>query len=304
MKIRCKILLILFIMFNLVKTGLPETMEFLNIPIGARPIGLGEAYSSIADDVNAINYNPAGLGNIQSRQIEFTHGNWINLLNYENLSYCNPFLGGNIGINIFCLYSSPFWETDFSGPVNNKIDYNNIGITLGYGKYIYGFNIGGSVAYIYSDLADSCAKALLMSFGLQHKRKVVHLPVSFSFVLKNIGPAIKYEKEKEKPPSKIIGGIGISPINVKNHKLQLGFDYEQLIYKDTQYRLLSGVEYVMFNIISFRGGYRFNADINKISVGTGIKCYGIGINYALYPASEPDYTHIISININFNKFLK
>ena len=36
------------------------------IPIGARPLGMGESFVAIADDANAISWNPAGL--VQLRQ--------------------------------------------------------------------------------------------------------------------------------------------------------------------------------------------------------------------------------------------
>ena len=31
------------------------------IPFGTRPLGLGGAFTAVADDANAINWNPAGL---------------------------------------------------------------------------------------------------------------------------------------------------------------------------------------------------------------------------------------------------
>ncbi len=34
---------------------------FLELGFGARPLGLGEAYVAVADDVSALHYNPAGL---------------------------------------------------------------------------------------------------------------------------------------------------------------------------------------------------------------------------------------------------
>ena len=36
------------------------------VPIGARPLGMGESFVAIADDANAISWNPAGL--VQLRQ--------------------------------------------------------------------------------------------------------------------------------------------------------------------------------------------------------------------------------------------
>ena len=40
--------------------------EFLTIPVGARGIGMGSAYSAVADDISAIWWNPAGLGFLEN----------------------------------------------------------------------------------------------------------------------------------------------------------------------------------------------------------------------------------------------
>src|SRR3990172_9517657 len=46
--------------------------EFLTIPVGARGIGLGEAYTSVGDDITSIWWNPAGLGFLQKKEVMMT----------------------------------------------------------------------------------------------------------------------------------------------------------------------------------------------------------------------------------------
>ena len=45
-----------------------QSME--QIPTGARPLGMGGAFVGVADDANALNWNPAGLPGL--RRTEFT----------------------------------------------------------------------------------------------------------------------------------------------------------------------------------------------------------------------------------------
>ena len=40
--------------------------EFLEIPVGARGIGMGSAYSAVTDDISSIWWNPAGLGFLEA----------------------------------------------------------------------------------------------------------------------------------------------------------------------------------------------------------------------------------------------
>ena len=43
----------------------------LKIGVGARAIGMGEAYTAQADDVSSLYWNPAGLALMQERQASF-----------------------------------------------------------------------------------------------------------------------------------------------------------------------------------------------------------------------------------------
>jgi hypothetical protein len=48
---------------------------FLDLDLGARPVGMGGAFSAIADDSNAPLYNPAGIVQIQWNELSATYSN-------------------------------------------------------------------------------------------------------------------------------------------------------------------------------------------------------------------------------------
>ncbi|HOM87997.1 MAG TPA: hypothetical protein PLU42_08165, partial [Spirochaetota bacterium] len=60
------LLLILFIIINAINTifaagsGGTSGADFLEIGVGSRPLGMGEAFTAEVNDINAIYYNPAG----------------------------------------------------------------------------------------------------------------------------------------------------------------------------------------------------------------------------------------------------
>ncbi len=53
---------------------------------GARPAGMGNAFTAVADDVNAALFNPAGLAQIPSRQMAFSHAKPFTGLDDVNLN--------------------------------------------------------------------------------------------------------------------------------------------------------------------------------------------------------------------------
>lgn len=66
--------------------------EFLAIGVGGRPLGMGGAYTAIANDVTAGYYNPAGLANLNYPQISLMHDErYGNLVNYNYAAFALPY---------------------------------------------------------------------------------------------------------------------------------------------------------------------------------------------------------------------
>lgn len=51
--------------------------SFLEIPVGARSIGMGEAYVAAVNDVSALYWNPAGVTRIDQNQVTFQNTDWF-----------------------------------------------------------------------------------------------------------------------------------------------------------------------------------------------------------------------------------
>jgi len=101
--------------------------DFEDLGVGARPIGMGNAYTALADDVNAIYYNPAGLAQLDESQ--FTSG-------YGKL-YWGLDDGSNLGSG-FVGYAHPLyhWGTLGAGWVNFGLQglYRENSFILSYGN--------------------------------------------------------------------------------------------------------------------------------------------------------------------------
>lgn len=61
---------------------------------GVRPEAMGGAFVAVADDVNAIFYNPAGLAKIKQQQVQITHTDLFGLgIDYNYIAYAQNRLG-------------------------------------------------------------------------------------------------------------------------------------------------------------------------------------------------------------------
>jgi hypothetical protein len=74
----------------------------LKIGIGARAIGLGEAYVAVANDPTAIYWNPAGLASMQRNEVAFSHVEWPADIRYEHIAMVVPMrkLGGSLAMQL------------------------------------------------------------------------------------------------------------------------------------------------------------------------------------------------------------
>ena len=67
-----------------------SSVLFLNMPVSPAAAAMGGVYSSLADDVNSIFFNPAGLGLISSSEFTFMHNSYIEDLKHDYAAVCLP----------------------------------------------------------------------------------------------------------------------------------------------------------------------------------------------------------------------
>ena len=113
------------------------------VPVGARALGMGGAFSSIADDGSALFWNPAGLPWVGHQEISATHADLFGTGIQDNLaSYLLP-LSPNSA-------SAVDWY--HSGYDDTELGFGDGRLDLAYGRRITSFlSAGGTVKYLSRD---------------------------------------------------------------------------------------------------------------------------------------------------------
>ena len=75
-----------------------ESYDPTEIGVGARVLGMGRAYTGVADDGSAMFTNPAGMGLSNNFQLISMNGNLMSEVPYNMAGLNLPFYGGNVGI--------------------------------------------------------------------------------------------------------------------------------------------------------------------------------------------------------------
>ncbi len=89
-----KILLICILSIHTILPAAAEqtyTADFLTLGTGARPLGMGNAFTAIANEASTTYYNPAGISQLTHHEVNFMHSTLVGLAAYDVVSYIYPF---------------------------------------------------------------------------------------------------------------------------------------------------------------------------------------------------------------------
>ncbi|MFH1278839.1 MAG: PorV/PorQ family protein [Candidatus Eisenbacteria bacterium] len=297
---------------------------FLKIGIGAKAVGLGEAFTAIADDATALYWNPAGLVNLPRREAYFSHTSWIADIDYEYMAYAQPlnYLGGiSVGLHVGTLRTNMMETTEYQpygtgrefsysdlfvgvGAARNFTDKLSIGFGLKYVRENYGAAIGGPVVntwaadfgtFYHIGFREAVFSVALLNFGPEWRP-------SGSF-LEYGGDAIPQERDFESfaPPTAFKAGLaGLIWENSEFRQIAV-IEMNRPPDNSETYRLATEVEYR--GALALRTGYSLNADELKWSGGIGVRLdtarFTDRIDYAF---TESDYlgrVDRISLGVGF-----
>lgn len=190
--------------------------EFLTIPVGARAIGMGGAYSAVADDISAMWWNPAGLGFLESTELMVTVVDYTLDLTYSYLAGAVPIADGVITVGGFMGYLDiPDEEiTTITAPEGTGNYYNAFDVQVG-GSFAINlsdrFTAGLNVKYIHQDFfQDISGDAVGFDAGAIYHTELADREIRFSFATQNLGTNITMRGEKLRisiPPETMGGGI-------------------------------------------------------------------------------------------------
>jgi len=142
---------------------------FLEIPVGARAIGMGGAFVGSANDVTSLYWNPAGMARLADREALFSHANWIADMMFNFAGVVVP-LGsfGAVGVSFTSLTMDDMVvrtveRPDGTGEYFSAADF---AVGLHYARNLSDrFSIGFTAKYISQSIWHMQAQAFAMDLG-------------------------------------------------------------------------------------------------------------------------------------------
>jgi len=135
-------------------------IAILNAGVGARALGMGSAFTAIADNADAPYWNPAGLGQVTSSEITTMQTKLSTDADHYYISYVRPALGGTLGISWIQIGLGSISQTSAEVDINNEVQnlsifsYFSNAYLLAYGKNLNDhISVGLTGKYLTSDMA-------------------------------------------------------------------------------------------------------------------------------------------------------
>lgn len=279
-----KRIIFILIIFNLAVNLHTGTFDRINI--GARALGMGSAFSAVADNPSAIYYNPAGLVLIPADEVEIMRDNLygLDLINYTFLGYARPYIWrGTLG------FAMLFLQLGDEILLRNITEYSFL---FSYGiKISEAFSTGINLKFYAANYDGIKASGWTPEIGLI---------VNF---LKNkgraglmiqdlISPAIKWETGLEERIEPNLN-LGISYNLTK--RFLVSSDIKNLLNYERTYSAGCEIEFIR-NLLLIRGGISLQK-VYVITFGAGINLANFQINIAIKNHSDFGLSWTLGANI-------
>ena len=279
-----------------------SAFQFLQLGVGARPSGMGEVFAGVADDVNAVYWNPAGLAVLKRPELSMTHAVWLENITYSNIAYSQPALGGSVGAAFNILNTGDIQKADNTG-LRLAEDYtmsDMMGL-VSYARNWENLALGANLKYISSQLEDESAHSYAADIGALYSGfrpwdKKLRLGVS----VQNMGTKARYVTEEN--PLPVIIRAGGSLALVKG--LLVASD---LNYVEKTINIHAGAEYARTCgafILAARAGYKNDTvkelgALSGLTAGAGVKWNDYRLDYAWNSFTDLGITHRITFGLKF-----
>jgi len=295
------------------------TADPMDLSIGARSLGMGNAYVAVAEDSETVFINPAGLGQISSLKLGSMYSNVMEGdLNYAVISGAYPMDNdsGTIGAGFIHQYSdgieirSTTFEALKNSSYSSDILFISYGVDLSkkvlpYSKGLYG---GYTLKYFMKGASDDSAEDMSGS-GFAADAGVIYRPegsfATYGLSLQNIvaGTMLYKSGEEDEIGSAMKLGTNMSILGDRmdnnslyqsDSKVNVAADYNigirgkvpPTVHVGVEYKPSIGVTYID-KILTLRAGINQVAapeeTFSNITVGLGLNVQGTEFNFAYSP---------------------
>jgi hypothetical protein len=284
-----------------------SSFSFLNIPTGARAAAMGQAFTSIPNDIQGLVYNPASLATMAASQASFEHLSYVEGIVEEGIvaGHAGRDEGLSYGFHANYLHVGDITRTVASAETDGYTeagDFSTYGMVVGASAagplFVEGLSAGTTLKFLRESLGDASSNGAAVDAGIVYQGNVER-SWNLGASLLNVGTASKFSEAAVKLPMTLRVGASGQPFS------QWLFAADFVKRNDTEGEIDVGAEVTPKRFFSMRVGYRYAMNspdlggLSNFSAGLGLRWNKMSIDYAFVPLGDLGLTHRISLNFRF-----
>ena len=308
---------------------------FLEIPVGARAMAMGNAFVGTADDITSLYWNPAGLARLLSGEAVFNHAYWIADMRFDYAAVGVPLSDfGSLGISFtqLSMDDQPVRTVERPEGTGEQFGAGSYAIGLHYARTLLDwFAIGFTVKYIDEHIWHMKSQAFALDVGTLFTTEFLNglrigasvtnfgtemqLAGSDARTFHPVDPTVygsnqripqNIEMDSWDLPMNFQIGIAADVIKSDDHLLTLAID--ALHPSDNHESVNLGAEYGFRRILFLRGGYQSLFLIDGeggLSLGAGVLAPLFGedlkarFDYAYTNYGRLNAVHVFAVGLLF-----
>ncbi len=286
-----------------------NTAQFLKIAVGARATGMGEAYTAMANNADAIFWNTAGLIRIKNQSVVMMHMPYLAGMSYDYVAYAqNAGDVGAWGFSIQYLNAGSIKKTDSSGIATGSFTPYDVALTVGFASNITGYNKDPEQRFVLGANGKLIRSSIIGSDTTVSADMGISFPYLFdnrfrmALVLQNIMGSLRFDKYDYPVP--MIFRFGTATEVSKHFTVTADITAP----KDNYAYLSMGneikINFTDTTTLFLRSGFNTRAifdfeGFRNVTLGTGISYKEYSLDYAFSPYGDFGNVHRISAAFKF-----
>ncbi len=277
--------------------------QSLLIAPGARSDGMGRAYVAVANDANAVWWNPGALAFVTGRDASFMYTKLVpdlaNDVFFSYMAYAQHVEGwGGLGGSLGYLSYGTSIATDVDGNELGTFTSYEIAPTVAYGTEIMkDMGFGVALKLVRVDLAPAdktqdraAGRGTTFAADLGGLYKLPKWRSSVGMTIQNLGPNIAYIDQDQSDPlgRNVKFGVAVAPVETELYRVLVTADVNKSLLKNGAWIENVGGEFEFNRVLALRVGYINDkrGTIQDLSYGLGLGYHGIRLDYASVPQSK------------------
>jgi hypothetical protein len=272
---------------------------------------MGGAFTSLADDAQAVYTNPAGLGFLEHVEIAGGTRRFFDDIVGHQATWVWPLSPTALNLSDFGTLAAGFQNVDY-GELTGRDDVGNLQggfgaedrvVSAAYGKRVGPAAAGVTAKFYRFRLDNARAAGVAIDAGMLYRQS----SWSTGGAVRNTGGGLRFDKTQENIPMVFLAGVALHPWG------SVGTISADLVDpKDDAAGFRAGGELWVARLLALRAGYDSTQEAQRgMTVGMGLRLDQVEIgffpirrltlDYAFAPAGDLDDLHSVSLAFQFGE---